>query len=116
MSELDQQNIKFGEVIATILDGQTVSDAVFTKSNVVTGIIAPSTFSGITLTFQVSVDKTNFFPLFNADGSLYTLTVAASQAVISIPQQLAGWNAFKLVSNTTQSGSDAEIIVVARPI
>lgn len=118
MTELKQQNLDFGEVVATILDGQTKSDLVQTKNNVVTGIVTPAVFDGTSLTFEVSLSKDNpvYYPLKNSDGTPYTITLNASEAATVIPQFMAGWTYFRLVSDAAQSGNDAEISIVGRPV
>ncbi len=117
MAELRPQNLDFGSNTVTIADGETESVILDTLANVITGIIAPSSFGGASLTLLVGADKDNVDkPLFNPDGTPFTLTIAADQAVIVIPQFVAGWQFIKLVANAAQAGSDADMLVFGRPI
>lgn len=117
MSEMKSQNIDFGANVVTIDNGETKSAVLDTSSNVITGIIAPATFDGSQITLEVSDSASGtFVPLLNSDGTDYTLVVAASQAVIVVPQFVAGWRFLKFVADVTQTGTDTDLLVFGRPI
>jgi len=118
VDDLKQQNLDFGSVAATILDGDTETALIETKNNVITGLITDSDFGGANIFIDVAVDKASpdWKRLKNADGTDLTFTVSSDEAVIVIPQLVAGWKFLRLVSDTAQAGSDTELTVVGRPI
>jgi hypothetical protein len=82
------------------------------------GLLLPTEFDTAAITFEVSVDDTNFYPLYNQDGAV---TVAASEAVadraISLdPGDFYGWRYIKVATDAAQTGTDTTITLVTRPL
>jgi len=70
--------------VATIAASESLSDSVDLGSGTVFGIIIPASWTTADLTFQGSVDGTNFYNLFTDDGTEYTVVAAASRFIASI--------------------------------
>ncbi len=78
----------------------------------VSAIICPAEFDGTTITFKAAsrIDGT-FRPVHNVDGTLLTVTTAASRHVLLEPQTFAGARYLKLVCGSAQSGTDTVLKV-----
>jgi hypothetical protein len=91
--------------LATIANGQTKSAAVPTYGYVVLGAVFPAELDGTAVTFEVSIDGTTFFPLYDSTGGAQvSMTVAASRA-FDLPTALASWPYLKFVIGTSQTGA-----------
>ena len=66
-------------VIAT---GASLSASITCGGLRLSGIITPSSWTANTITFQASLDGTNFFNVYDAGGNEYTLNVSASRYII----------------------------------
>lgn len=89
--------------IATIANGQTVSDAVSLAGHKLVAVVTPAALTGTTLTFQASADGVNFVALHNDDGNAVSITVAASRYT-NVPVaefRAAQW--LKVVSNSAEA-------------
>ena len=77
--------------------------------NTLTQVWLPAeTFAAGNLTFNVSFDNTNFYPLKNPDGTAYTLTVGAltlGSAYYIDPTVFAGTKYVQAVSTVSQANS-----------
>jgi len=99
----------------TISNGQTVSNVSLGAAETLIGIVTRSTFDGTSLTFQVSVDGTTFYPLCDpATGAAFAIVAAASKAYAIDPKWFLAWNFFTLVA-TAQTG-DSILDLVVREI
>lgn len=91
---------------ATVTNGQTVQT---TGSDLrglnLIGIICPAEFDGTAITFQGSIDNTNFFPLYDATNSPVTIPMSPSR-MYSVWSELYGVPYLKIVCGTAQSTSD----------
>lgn len=90
-------------------NGQTKSLAVGLRGLSMGWFVLPAGFDGTTLTFEVSQDGTNFFPLYDQLGNVISVPVAASRGYFIDPGIFAGFSAMKFVSGTAQSGGDTVI-------
>lgn len=104
--------------LAHIANGATVSsEAGVTNGglniggNGLTRVLMPAAFTGATLTFQVSPDDGTYLPLYNADGTAYSVAVAASRAVVLDPSVFIGVNYIKIVSNLAEGGARVVTLV-----
>lgn len=90
---------------AVIANGGTVSGAVDLGDLSLSGLIVP-VMTGTALTFQVSIDGTNFYVLHDRAKTAFTVTVdETARAFYLTPQIFAGWRYIKVVSG---SAEDAE--------
>jgi len=88
---------------ATVLSGQTVSDAIDCRGLDPVQIEVPSTFDGTTITFQGSSDNVTFQPIYDLTNIQVSLTATASRNY-PLWGELAGYNYIKLVCGTAQTG------------
>ena len=67
---------------ATIANGEALSDAIAVgRGAVVLGVVMPASWTTANLTFQATVDGTNFFNLYD-NATEYTVTAAASRVIM----------------------------------
>lgn len=97
---------------ATIANGQTVGIAVSLGDNVPTGIITPAAIDGTSLTFQGSVDGTNYYPIYDTTNTQVSVTIGTSRIHYLTPANFAGLAFLKLVG--TQSTADRAYLIIAR--
>lgn len=70
------------------------------------GILLPAAFTGTALTFEASVDGTNFFPVKSTtSGSALSYTVAQGTFAAINPQDFQGVQYLKIVSGSTESAA-----------
>ncbi len=103
----------FDSNAVTIASSSTTSGALDLLSNGFVGFIMPSAFTGNAVTFTGSIDGSNFFALYNADNSAYTVAVAASRYYCLWPADFLGMRYVKIVSNATELGTRT-ITVITR--
>lgn len=87
----------FGMVVE-IESGNTKSDAINTQNKTLKGFITPSTLTGTTVTFEVSLDGTNFYALDDV-----SISVAANKAYALEADKFAGWHKIKIVSGSSEA-------------
>ena len=112
-----------GQVVtqtATILSGASLSGSIDLGTTRLFAIIMPAAWTSASLTFQGSVDGTNWFNLYTDTGTEVSATVAASQYVVmSSPAQMLGVRYAKVRSGTSGSavnqGADRALTLVAVP-
>lgn len=86
---------------ATIANGTSLSDAVNIENQNMFAIIMPAAWTAAALTFQGSIDGTNFFNLYDDTGTEISFTVAASRYVlIRWPAMFFGLKKLKIRSGT----------------
>lgn len=94
---------------ATILNGQTVSNEVDVGQNRAVRLSMPAAFTGTALGVQtLAADGATYQPLYNPDGTAYTITVAAAREVLLQLSDILSVQKFKLVSNAAE-GADRAI-------
>lgn len=96
----------------TISASGTVSTAFSAAGFESFGVVLPATFTGTTLTFQVSADGSTYQALDNGSGSAVSITVAQAKSY-ALPAGLTAWPYFKIVSGSTE-GSARSLVVVAK--
>lgn len=109
-----------GASTVTIADTASLSDAEDLAGGALVGVITPATLAGTSLTFQASADGTNFYNLYNADGTEYTVTISTSRWTILPPADFAGIRWIKLRTGTAGSpqvqNAARTLTLVARPV
>lgn len=87
----------------TIAGGDTTSGSkAMERNRVPLGLIIPSTFTGATVSFQVSIDDgTTFYPLYY-EGTLYSFSVGTSRYHAFNKAAFEGVKLFKIVSASTE--------------
>lgn len=104
----------------TIADSATTSGAFATSGEVVVGLITPSGWDTQNITFEVSVDGTNYFGVWDVgstdEDAAFTITSAVASRYHAIPPYLlAGAKHVKVVSGAAQSGA-VDITLVTRQV
>jgi hypothetical protein len=79
-------NVK--QVTIDVSENATQSSSVNTDGMLLTGIIFPATMTGTSVTFDFSVDGTNFYDVKETDGTDVSYTVSAGDVVRVDP---SGW-------------------------
>ena len=103
-------NVK--EVLIDISDNTTISSGVNTDGMLLTGLVFPAAMTGTEVTFDFSIDGTNWYDVVETDGTAVTYTVTAGDVVRVDP---SGWafssNGYiRLTSNGTEA-ADRKIIL-----
>lgn len=106
-------------VTATILNGQSLSDTISNGKTNVIGIIMPAAWTAANLTFQASIDGTNFFDLFDQAGNEVSIPAAASRYIGGLDALAFGsFNYLKIRSGTSSvpvnQGGNRSITLVMR--
>lgn len=99
--------------ILTIANGGTVSDAFEASSCAAFGLQLPATFTGTSITFQVSADRgTTYQALYEYDtvtddGSATRVTTRAvvQGRSYDLPAALTAWTHFKIVSGSAEGAA-----------
>ena len=79
-------NVK--EVLIDVSDNATISSGVSTDGMLLTGLVFPAAMTGTEVTFDFSIDGTNWYDVVETDGTAVTYTVTAGDAVRVDP---SGW-------------------------
>lgn len=79
------------------------------------GLFIPVGFEGASVTFKASFDGTNWFPVYDLDGALYTVNVVGGNYYTLNPQIMAGLAAVKVVAASTQTAL-RNVVASVRPI
>ena len=108
------------DLVTTIANGASVSDAIDLSGTTLCGYIMPSAWTSASITFQASVDGTNFYDLYDQYGTEVTHTVSPSRFVALTPSDMASIRYIKFRSGTAASavnqGAQRQITFVARVI
>lgn len=91
-------NLQSGQV--TIGNGASLSGAADLANDTLLGVLIDTTWTAAVVTFAVSADGTNFFPLYDRNGEVTFSTVAASVFLQCDPGVFAGWRYVKVRSGT----------------
>jgi hypothetical protein len=104
-------------VQATIANGESLSGAIPVAPLVPIGIIMPASWTTAGLSFAVSVDDTNFYPLQDMSAEV-TAAAAAGQYIALLPSTFIGIVSLKIRSGTAGSpvnqGAARTLILVSK--
>lgn len=95
--------VQTNTIAAQIDNGAALSAAIALNGNHVDGIVLPAAWTAAALTFQVSLDGSTFYDLYDTAGSEISFTVTAGKALY-LPAStfhLRSWDWIKLRSGTT---------------
>lgn len=91
-------------VEAQIPHTNTQSNIISTGGLSLCGILMPAAFTGTAITFQMSIDGINFYPVYSTtSGTVLTYTVAASTYAAIDPVPFYGVSYLKLQSSNIQA-------------
>tara|TARA_R100001463_G_scaffold130936_1_gene190672 strand:+ start:17691 stop:18029 length:339 start_codon:yes stop_codon:yes gene_type:complete len=106
-------NVK--QVTIDVSANGTQSSSVNTDGMLLTGIVFPAAMTGSAITFDFSVDGTNFYDVKETDGTDVSYTVSAGDVVRVDP---SGWafassGFIRLTSGSTEA-ADRDILLIFR--
>ncbi|MCK1501484.1 hypothetical protein [Bradyrhizobium sp. 188] len=85
----------------TILSGQSLSASVHLHQQRLFGILMPAGWDAAALTFQASIDNTNFFDVYDDGGNVLTMQAAANRFIVIVsPLAYLGLQRIKVRSGT----------------
>lgn len=87
---------------ATILNGQTTSQAISIQGYYLAAIIFPALFTGSKISFQASIDKTIFKDCYNSAGTKLEVTATLDSYVLLAVGDFGGLYDFKIVSDSSE--------------
>lgn len=97
----------------TIPISNTLSDAYpLNDGTHLVGFLLPAAWDGTDLAFDASLDRTNFFPVYDSYGIELIAKVAASRLITMPANFLLGTTAFRLRAKTTQTAARAVRLIV----
>jgi hypothetical protein len=103
----------------TIASGASLSTAIAIGANYFPCVLLmPAAWTAADITFQLSLDNSTFYNVYNADGTEYTLTApVSSSAILLPPADFSGAKYLKIRSGTAgspvnQSGAKSLSILV----
>lgn len=105
----------------TVADGASLSGAAFTEYLELCGVITDSGWNTAALSFQGSLDNTNFFNVFNGATELSYAAIAASSWVAFDPALFLGIPYIKVRSGTAgtpvnQTGASVVTLVLRQVV
>lgn len=99
------------KAIVTIASGAQLSNGALLGNRRLLGLIIPADTEGTAVTFQASIDGTNYFVMYNADGAIsYNFTDPGYLAVN--PLDFLGVKYLKVDTGTNQTTAAAQITLV----
>jgi hypothetical protein len=103
----------------TILSGASLSDAVKCLNAIPVGVLLPDTWTAAVMTFQVSLDNSNWYNLYDKIGEVL-YPAAASEYLALDPTQFAGARYLKVRSGTNgtpvNQAADRSLTVILRSL
>ena len=114
-SKEDMYKTNVKEVLIDVSDNTTISSGVNTDGMLLTGIVFPAAMTGTEVTFDFSVDNTNWYDVVETDGTAVTYTVTAGDVVRVDP---SGWafasSGFIRVTSGSAEAADRSIKLIFR--
>jgi hypothetical protein len=104
------KQLRLSDAVVIATSGTTSTSILFQGNRVAIAVITPSSLTGTSFTFQVSVDDSTYVNLFD-EGSAYTLSAAGSRFIALKRQPFEGVRYLRIVSNLSESANRTIIIV-----
>lgn len=100
------QGLMSPAVAAVIAMSTNITGVINLNGFSLVGILFPATFTGTTVTFEASIDGTNFFPVKSTtSGSSLSYTVAQGTYAAIDPKDFLGIQYLKVVSGSTEGAA-----------
>lgn len=96
---------------ATIANAAQLSTAIENKYGAELGVVLPATFTGSSLTFEVSADGSTFQPLYDKQHQAVSMSVSQGHSY-ALPAELLPWPHFKIKSGSSEGGARTLIVVI----
>jgi hypothetical protein len=107
-------------VTGTIANGASITGAIDVGDQPLIAIQMPAAWTTADLTFQASIDGTNFFDVYNLSGDEYTVAAAASRFIVLSPLEFQWARYIKIRSGPSASavtqGGARTLTLVTRKI
>lgn len=100
----DEQRVFISQTV-TIASSATTSGSADLQGLGLVGLIMPAAFTGTTMSFQVSIDNSTFYDLYNTNNTLVSMAVTQGRAYSFVPGDLLGYRYIKVKSGSTEGGS-----------
>jgi hypothetical protein len=106
--------VRLATQFVEILSGQTESSFIDLHGTSLVSIIMPAAFTGTVLRFKGSMDRTNFYDMYDGGGVEITADVEVDHYVcLNVPDDFKGVRYLKIVSNQSE-GADRTVTLVLR--
>lgn len=109
-----------GNLSAVIANGASLSGAVDLSGTVIVGYIMPSSWTNADITFQASINGTNFFDLYDQLGNEIKHKAGAGNYIAFPPAEFASVRFLKIRSGAAASavtqGAERQIRLVTRAV
>lgn len=79
-------------------------------------LFMPAAWTAANITFEASPDGSTWYPVHLADGTAYTLTVAASRFISLTTEYFFGAKHIRVVSSVNQGADRTITLMMARPV
>lgn len=99
-----------------IPSGSDTSGNLNAGGRVPSALVMPAAWTAADITFEVSIDGSTWVPVHLADGTQYTLTVAASRFVSLTADYFIGAKHVRLVSSVNQGADRTMTLMMSRPV
>lgn len=86
-----------------IQNGATASSVMDARGFSMFALLLPTAFTGVALTFNVSTDGVNFTQLYDSANNPVTISTVAAGRAYPLPDELAAWPFWQIVSGTTET-------------
>lgn len=120
MASLTDRELAVSTATATIANGASLSGAVDGRGQALVGIAMPSGWTAANLTLQASADGATYNNVYDAAGTEYTITAAASRFIQVPVTSTQGFRSIKVRSGTSGSavtqGADRDLVLVFRAV
>lgn len=105
-------NISTRKTPLTITSGQTTTNEAVDATGQTSWLMAlPATFTGTSVSFQVSADNgATFQALYDSTGALVAVPAIVQGRSYDLPGELMGCTNFKVVSNAAEGGNRALVV------
>lgn len=114
----DTQPTSILTATVTIASGQALSGAIDLLGYNLVGVQMPAAWTAANLTFQGSIDGTNFYDLYDGSAEINLSAAAASRYLALTPSQFAGVRYLKVRSGTTgtpvNQAADRSLTLIVR--
>jgi hypothetical protein len=97
----------------TIASSSTTSGSIDLQGLGLVGMIMPATFTGSTVTFQMSLDDVTYYDIYNTNNTQVSATVTQGRAYLFVPGDFVGVRYLKVKSSSTE-GSSRVITLITR--
>ena len=102
-------SVRFLQLDAVILDTEATSEGIEINGALLVAVSTDAAYDGTSLQVQASADGVTFQDLYDDDGNLVTIVTDADRWTRVLPQEFAGLDWIRFVSDAAQSGADTTL-------